>query len=392
MIRETRYTLKFSNIGKLNKLNQAFDLYKHDLQLYVNAILSGELPFNQLASKPNVVGGLITQSHWKQALYKDASAIVRSNLRYTKNRVFKRYQKRYAQCIESGRLQWFTCKHYKELHINYMKRIHITIKNVSIPLSQMVVNIEQGKHFDHFLEITLPIEHGKGGKTRYEHIKVPIKSYKYCNRYSDWKRRMTVKLVKNEHGMFACLAWEKDDTSKKMIGNIVGIDLGYNKLITTDQGQIYGDHLKPIYIKLANKVRGSKNYRQLLQHKKCEVNRVVNQFVKEQNLHTLYCEDLKELRKSSKLASRELNKQQYFTYAQVLTKLERTAEVEGFQLIRVNPAYTSQTCSKCGEIHKESRLGETFKCISCNMVMDADVNASINILRRGAFSPSGPEE
>lgn len=100
---------------------------------------------------------------------------------------------------------------------------------------------------------------------------------------------------------------------------------------------------------------------------------------------------MKELRKSSKLATKQLNKQQYFTYAQVLTKLDSLAEVEGFQLCKVNPAYTSQTCSSCGEIHKESRLGEDFKCIVCGMVMDADQNAAINILHRGAYSPSSQE-
>ena len=63
-------------------------------------------------------------------------------------------------------------------------------------------------------------------------------------------------------------------------------------------------------------------------------------------------------------------------------------EEEGINLIRVNPAYTSQTCSRCGSIHKESRNGEKFLCIDCGYELDADYNASINILHRGIYSSS----
>lgn len=48
----------------------------------------------------------------------------------------------------------------------------------------------------------------------------------------------------------------------------------------------------------------------------------------------------------------------------------------------IEPSYTSQQCSVCGEIHKQSRSGETYKCIRCGTVLDADVNGAINILNR----------
>jgi len=51
------------------------------------------------------------------------------------------------------------------------------------------------------------------------------------------------------------------------------------------------------------------------------------------------------------------------------------------KLIKVNPKYTSQTCSSCGHISKENRLTQSkFKCIKCNFSLNADYNASINIL------------
>ena len=36
-------------------------------------------------------------------------------------------------------------------------------------------------------------------------------------------------------------------------------------------------------------------------------------------------------------------------------KLGALSELEGFKLIKVDPAYTSQTCSNCGTILKNNR-------------------------------------
>jgi len=393
MNRETKHTIKFANKEKLAKLDQVFDMYQHDLQLYIDTILAGKMELAKFLSSKllDVPGALIKHSHWKSLLYKEASAIIKKQLRITKERTYKKYKKIYSKYKNEDRLHYFTSMKFRDLSINYLKRTKINIKKVSIPLDQRMTNVQAGNHYDYFVEITLPIENIEKKRQKYNHIKVPLKSYTYCNKYISWKRSMTVKLIRNEHGMFACFCYEKEDTPKKESGKTVAIDLGYNKLITTDSGEIYGSELKPIYLKLANKLRGSKNYTQYLQYKRTEVNRVVNQFVKEQDLSTLCCEYLKKLRKSSKMSHKELNKQQYFTYAQALAKLDSLSQTEGFLLIKVNPAYTSQACSKCGEIHKESRLGEDFKCVSCNMELDADINAARNILQRGVYSPSYTE-
>lgn len=64
--------------------------------------------------------------------------------------------------------------------------------------------------------------------------------------------------------------------------------------------------------------------------------------------------------------------------------IENKAKEYGRTVIAVNPAYTSQTCSSCGEVHKESRKDqEHFKCVSCGFEMNADHNAAINILNKG---------
>ncbi len=56
----------------------------------------------------------------------------------------------------------------------------------------------------------------------------------------------------------------------------------------------------------------------------------------------------------------------------------------GGKLVKVPPAYTSQTCSKCDHVAKESRKSQAvFTCVSCGYVDNADTNAAKNILAAG---------
>lgn len=67
------------------------------------------------------------------------------------------------------------------------------------------------------------------------------------------------------------------------------------------------------------------------------------------------------------------------------------AEGAGRKVIKVNPNGTSQICSGCGEKVQKSLSVRMHKCPFCNLVLDRDHNASLNILRFGqnyqALSP-----
>ena len=72
-----------------------------------------------------------------------------------------------------------------------------------------------------------------------------------------------------------------------------------------------------------------------------------------------------------------------WTYYELQQYIKYKAEIEGIKVRFVNPAYTSQTCSKCGYIDEENRpTQEKFKCKKCGFEMNADRNASINISRK----------
>lgn len=56
----------------------------------------------------------------------------------------------------------------------------------------------------------------------------------------------------------------------------------------------------------------------------------------------------------------------------------------GRKYVAVNPAYTSQNCSACGHRKTDLTLADRiYHCSCCGLVMDRDLNASLNILALG---------
>ena len=75
-----------------------------------------------------------------------------------------------------------------------------------------------------------------------------------------------------------------------------------------------------------------------------------------------------------------------WSYYELQQMIEYKADRIGIKVKYVNPAYTSQTCSKCGNIDKENRqTQEKFECTKCGLKLNADHNASINIAKSKDF-------
>lgn len=59
------------------------------------------------------------------------------------------------------------------------------------------------------------------------------------------------------------------------------------------------------------------------------------------------------------------------------------AQRYGSTVTLVNPAYTSRTCSSCGNVNqKKLEVYEVFVCEQCQHTLDRDTNAALNILNR----------
>ena len=66
------------------------------------------------------------------------------------------------------------------------------------------------------------------------------------------------------------------------------------------------------------------------------------------------------------------------------------AERAGRKVMNVNPAYTSQDCSRCGQRVPKTLSERVHLCVCCGLVLDRDVNAARNILNIAVGQHSVP--
>ena len=68
------------------------------------------------------------------------------------------------------------------------------------------------------------------------------------------------------------------------------------------------------------------------------------------------------------------------SWSMFFTRLLEKAEEAGRDVVRVNPAYTSQTCSACGHRQPMPLSVRVYECTDCGLVLHRDHNGSNNIL------------
>jgi putative transposase len=70
-------------------------------------------------------------------------------------------------------------------------------------------------------------------------------------------------------------------------------------------------------------------------------------------------------------------------WSQFIALLAYKAAWAGRQFVVVTPAYTSHACSGCGHRQPLSLSDRTYTCPCCEVVLERDLNASLNMLRVG---------
>ncbi len=196
---------------------------------------------------------------------------------------------------------------------------------------------------------------------------------------------------------------------------IVGVDVGIEKTITLSDGRVFNlpkeeirrlvkkaEHLQSIIDKKINankkfKVKHSNKLRRAIA-KEQEIHRKLDR------IHTYYyyniaheiCKDyqyiavedlnLSELKQSKNHpGKRRIHKWlDNIALSKFFRTLEWVARKQGSQVIYVNPKDTSKTCSRCGFVNKDLKLSDRkFVCPNCGLEIDRDLNASLNIMRKG---------
>lgn len=180
-------------------------------------------------------------------------------------------------------------------------------------------------------------------------------------------------------------------------GKAVGIDLGIEALATTSEGERFENakylkrklkHLRRLNRKLARQKNKASNRRRktVLQlqrlhlkiaNQRADANHKASTALVKQNAVIVH-EDIspKFMLVNHKLARAASD----VAWSQFLTFLQSKAATAGRTVVAVNPVYTSQICSGCGEIQKK-KLSERWHECDCGTSLHRDHNAAINILR-----------
>ena len=107
------------------------------------------------------------------------------------------------------------------------------------------------------------------------------------------------------------------------------------------------------------------------------------EFALENKCATIYIEDLAGIGRDDKNSFVLRN----WSYFQLQNFIEYKGKMEGIKVIKIKPKYTSQACSKCGDVHQDNRESQSkFACKSCGFEDNADYNAARNIAFGETFS------
>ena len=362
MIRSAKTTIKYTNTEKLNQIRQFIDEYKIVTQTFIDYLwdlpkISRLIP-KEITSK---VDSWISQRAI-QACAKQASGIVRG----TKKK-FKQRQYQYDLLLKEGKTK--QARRLKKV-IDKNPISKPNIKTICPELDSRFVEIEFNNNTSFDGWITLKC---LGNKLK---INVPFKKNKHFNyMLSKGQLKQGIRLSYNS----ITFNFELPDIPKKTDGETIGADIGVNKVFVTSNNQIGGKdkdgwNLEKIQTRLSNRKKGSKGFKRTQEHRENFVNWSLNQ-LNLSNVKTLRLENIKNIRRG-KRSSRYMS---HWTYTDINRKLESLCEESGVQILRVNPAYTSQRCSRCGWVSEANRNGESFKCKACSYACDADYNGSMNI-------------
>lgn len=217
----------------------------------------------------------------------------------------------------------------------------------------------------------------------------------------------TAKLV-FKHGKFFLhipVTFDVESCLDENIGNVVGIDRGINFVVTTynSKGKTFfvnGRDIKQKRAKFAKtrsqlqKVHTPSSRRRLksIGHRENrwmqDVNHCVSKALVEMNpKDTLFVlEDLTGIRGATEQVHL---KRRYVTVSWSFYDLEQKliykAKRNGSKVIKVDPAYTSQTCPKCGHTEAGNRIKKIhlFCCKNCGYRSNDDRIGAMNLYRKG---------
>ena len=198
-----------------------------------------------------------------------------------------------------------------------------------------------------------------------------------------------------------------DEPDEHLTDEVLGIDMGIVNIATDSDGEKHsGSQILSIRKRRRRQRRrlqkkGTKAARRVLKHLSGKEKRYatwVNHNISKQIVEkakgtgrAISLEELKGIRDRARLRKPQRVNLHSWAFYQLGEFIKYKARLAGVQVVEIDPAYTSQTCSSCGYVHRSNRKSQdTFICGKCDITLHADHNAAINISVKGRGLVSGP--
>ena len=191
---------------------------------------------------------------------------------------------------------------------------------------------------------------------------------------------------------YACLVVDSPKQEKPTATKAIGIDLGLKDVATCSDGTVisnpkfYRKYEQKLAIaqRAKNKKRVRALHAKIADCRKDHLHKASSMLAKENAFIVVGDLSAKKLVKT-KMAKSVLDA----GFSALKTMLKYKCENAGVLFEEVNEAYTTQTCSCCGEITTSSPKGRTglgireWECVNCGTAHDRDRNSALNILALG---------
>lgn len=187
---------------------------------------------------------------------------------------------------------------------------------------------------------------------------------------------------------------------EKEINNIIGCDVGLKEFVTLSDGTIISNprHIKKYekrlikeQKKLSKKQKGGKNrFKQRLKVRKIQnkirnvrkdfLHKTTNSIAKNYGGVVVETLNIKGMMKNHSLAKSIVD----VSWSEFNRQLEYKCKWNFKHYIKIDRFYpSSKTCSNCGHIQKMLLSNRIFNCMDCGISIDRDLNAAINIRKKG---------
>jgi IS605 OrfB family transposase len=222
-------------------------------------------------------------------------------------------------------------------------------------------------------------------------VKLPVKIPPHFGLYTTWKISSATLSIKGGRIHFNLTA-EAPDVEKVAITKAIGIDRGVINPAVTSSAQFFNSRniraVKGKYQWLKSQLqskgtRSAKRHLRRLKGREQRFMRDVNHCISKKialgdaQLFVIEKLGIRRSKGNGKRFNRLLGT---WAFRQFEEFLKYKAGALGKTVEHVNPKHTSQTCSSCGQVRKANRKGVWYRCNSCGLTLNADLNAARNIL------------